>query len=75
LSKDQISLEFIRLALTSKSILAIIPMQDVLSLGAEARMNHPAGQFDNWSWRVKKEQLTIKSFENIAKIAEKAGRC
>ena len=74
LSKDQISLEFIRLAMASKSILSIIPLQDVLNLGAEARMNNPAGQFNNWSWRVKKEQLTIKSFENIAKITEKAGR-
>ena len=75
LSKDQISLELIRQALTSKSILAIIPVQDVLNLGAEARMNNPAEQFNNWSWRVKKQQLTIKSFENIAKITEEAGRC
>ncbi len=44
--------EMIRLAMASPAKIAIIPMQDVLGLGAEARMNHPAKSKGNWLWRI-----------------------
>jgi 4-alpha-glucanotransferase len=50
--------QFIRLAYMSVANLAIIPMQDVLSLGGEARMNMPASVSGNWSWRLQKKLLT-----------------
>lgn len=44
--------EFIKCAVSSVANTAIIPMQDVLGLGDEARMNTPATQAGNWGWRV-----------------------
>lgn len=44
--------EFIRCAVASVALTAIVPMQDVLGLGEEARMNTPATQSGNWGWRV-----------------------
>ncbi len=49
--------DFIRLALSSVADIAIIPMQDVLSLGSEARMNLPATIGNNWRWRMTADQL------------------
>ncbi len=43
---------FVRLALSTPAKIAIIPMQDLLSLGKSARMNRPGfARWDNWSWR------------------------
>ena len=36
----------------------IVPMQDVLGLGSEARMNLPAVPSGNWKWRMRPDQLT-----------------
>jgi 4-alpha-glucanotransferase len=49
----------VRLALSSAARLAILPMQDVLGLGAEAQMNHPGTVgHPNWCWRLEPGQLT-----------------
>ena len=48
----------IDIALASRPSLAVIPAQDVLGLGSEARMNHPGNPFGNWSWRLEPGQLT-----------------
>ncbi len=48
---------FIRLALSSVADMAVIPMQDVLGLGSEARMNLPATRENNWRWRMRADQL------------------
>jgi 4-alpha-glucanotransferase len=45
-------------ALASRAALAIIPAQDVLDLGNDARMNAPGTKAGNWSWRLKRGQLT-----------------
>ena len=44
--------DLIRLALSSTANTAIVPLQDVLDLGSEARMNTPGRQTSNWTWRV-----------------------
>lgn len=73
-SKNQVCREFIKLALSSNANLSIIPLQDLLSLGSEARMNHPAKPSLNWEWRLKSEQLTNKNFEEFKKLTEASGR-
>jgi 4-alpha-glucanotransferase len=47
----------IRLALSSRARTAILPAQDVLGLGSEARMNLPATEDGNWTWRLEKGAL------------------
>ncbi|XP_030497372.2 4-alpha-glucanotransferase, chloroplastic/amyloplastic [Cannabis sativa] len=51
-NEDDISWELIRAALSSVAQTTIIPMQDILRLGNSSRMNIPATQFGNWSWRI-----------------------
>ncbi len=53
--------------LKSNAQTAIIPMQDYLRLGSEARMNIPSTLGNNWKWRVRSEQLTKKLSEKISK--------
>ena len=48
----------IRYGAESKSELFIIPAQDLLNLGAEARFNAPSTEHGNWEWRISKEQIS-----------------
>jgi 4-alpha-glucanotransferase len=50
--------ELIGAALSSRAELAIIQAQDLLGLGSEARMNMPGTREGNWSWRLRRGQLT-----------------
>jgi 4-alpha-glucanotransferase len=52
------SWSLIGLAHASRASLALIPAQDVLDLGSAARMNSPGTSYGNWSWRLKRGQLT-----------------
>jgi 4-alpha-glucanotransferase len=56
---DDTEWALVRLALSSRARLAILPMQDVLGLGTEAQMNHPGtvGN-DNWRWQLEPGQLS-----------------
>ncbi len=58
-SDDELHWQFVRLAMNSAANLAIVPMQDILGLGQDARMNLP-GTFSekNWAWRMAQRQLT-----------------
>ncbi len=49
---SEVHWDFIRMAYTSVADVAIVPMQDVLGLGNEARMNVPGRPDGNWSWRM-----------------------
>lgn len=49
---DNVALAFQKIALSSPCRIAIIPMQDVLNLGASARMNIPGTALGNWEWRM-----------------------
>lgn len=53
-----ISWDLIRVALASVADLAIVPLQDLLALGSEARMNAPGEPAGNWRWRVNADALT-----------------
>ena len=50
--KEEICDAFIRLAYSSTANVVILQMQDILGLGNEARMNHPATVGENWRWRL-----------------------
>lgn len=59
---------FIRLALSSVADTAIIPLQDYLGLGSEARINIPSTLGDNWKWRMRKGQFTDELAEKIRRL-------
>ncbi len=73
-TKKDIQWEFIRAALASVADTAIIPMQDYLGLGAEARTNTPATLGDNWKWRLQPEELTDGLAGEIRGMAKLYGR-
>lgn len=54
---DDIVWDFIRLAMASVARYAVIPMQDVLNLDSDARMNRPSVASGNWTWRYRPEAL------------------
>jgi len=56
-SEDNICKVLIRMALASTCKTAIIPMQDWLNLDETARMNTPAAETENWTWRLTASQL------------------
>jgi len=66
--------ELIRLAVSSVADTAIIPMQDYLELGNEARINTPSTLGDNWKWRMDKNALTDELAERIYAMARLYGR-
>jgi 4-alpha-glucanotransferase len=53
----EIAWDFIRTSYAAVSRLAVIPMQDVLSLGGEARFNSPGKPQGNWQWRYRSTQI------------------
>jgi len=66
--------DFIRLAMMSVAFAAIIPMQDVLGLGEEARMNRPSRNKGNWEWRLAPEQLTQTLAARLSDMTTTYGR-
>ncbi len=70
----EISWDLIRLAWESRADLAIAPLQDVLNLGAEARMNWPGHALGNWGWRATEEQVSEAALEPLAELTRKTGR-
>lgn len=57
ISGQEIAWDFIRASYASTASLAVMPLQDLLSLGSEARFNTPGRAQGNWSWRYRPEQL------------------
>jgi 4-alpha-glucanotransferase len=64
----------IELALGSRARLAIVPMQDVLGLGSEARMNTPGRVGGNWRWRLGPGALTDELATRLREVTERSGR-
>jgi len=69
-SGDDISWDLIRLAVSSTAKYCVIPIQDVLCLGSEARMNTPGVASGNWQFRFKSEQLTDESAEGLRYLCD-----
>jgi 4-alpha-glucanotransferase len=72
ITEEDPSWRLIELALSSRSRLAIVQMQDVLGLGSEARMNRPSTIGGNWQWRLEPGQLTA---DHAAQLREASRRC
>ena len=68
--KDKIYLDFVRMAMASVSDTAIIPLQDYLGLGSEARINIPSTLGGNWTWRMLPGELDEKTIGLISKMTK-----
>jgi 4-alpha-glucanotransferase len=64
----------IELAWSSRARLAIVPAQDVLGLGSEARMNTPGRNEGNWRWRLRRGQLTSRHAARLRELTGRHGR-
>jgi len=73
-TKANVNWELILLAMSSRANTVIIPMQDVLGLGVEARMNHPGRSDGNWRWKLRKDWFRSAPAERLAESAAAAGR-
>lgn len=64
----------VRLALASPAALAIVPVQDYLALGTEARINEPSTVGTNWRWRLVPGQFGMKEAARCRRMAGIYGR-
>lgn len=71
---DEIHWDFIRAALRSVADTAIIPLQDVLGIGSQGRMNLPNSTDGNWTWRFAEGDLTDTHAERLRDLTETYGR-
>jgi 4-alpha-glucanotransferase len=65
---------FIRAAQCSPASLSIVPLQDILGLGSDARMNTPSLDNGNWRWRFQESQLQQDHAKTLARLAEVSDR-
>jgi 4-alpha-glucanotransferase len=63
-----------RLAWSSAAALTIAPLQDLLNLGSDARMNVPGRTDGNWRWRASAEMLSLAAFESLRELTESSDR-
>jgi 4-alpha-glucanotransferase len=72
--KNEVAWNFIQSVWSSNAGLAIAPLQDLLNLGVEGRMNVPGVANGNWSWRCTKEMLKPSIFERLRELTISTGR-
>lgn len=73
-SDEDIVWDFIRLAMASTAGFAIVPFQDVLNLGSDARMNTPSTLGDNWCWRYRPAALSAWASNRLKEMVDLYGR-
>jgi 4-alpha-glucanotransferase len=71
---EEIHMEFMRLLVESPADTVIFPLQDVLGLGQDTRMNRPATSGGNWLWRVRPELFSEEAAARLRGLCEKHGR-
>jgi 4-alpha-glucanotransferase len=64
----------LRLAWSSVAALAIAPLQDILNLGKEARMNQPGSAQGNWRWRATDDMLSASALESLRDVTRASAR-
>ncbi len=74
IDKPQMPHELIRLAMASIAKLCIIPCQDILGLGSEARFNTPGHATGNWEWQMKPGALTETMAAELLSLTQKYHR-
>ena len=67
--ESQLNWIFIRAVMASVAATAIVPMQDVLGLGSEARMNLPASMGRNWKWRMRSGDMRPEHQARLKELA------
>ncbi|MGJ8651199.1 MAG: 4-alpha-glucanotransferase [Opitutaceae bacterium] len=67
---DTISWDLIRTAIRSNAYMAIFPLQDLMSLGEEARLNTPGAPVGNWQWRYQAHQIDELEFNSAPYLRE-----
>jgi 4-alpha-glucanotransferase len=72
--KGEIHREMVRLAMMSVANTVILPLQDLLGLGEEARMNRPAHSKGNWQWQLLPEQMRPELARELREMTETYGR-
>jgi 4-alpha-glucanotransferase len=70
----EINWDLIRVAFQSVANTAIIPAQDILGLGSEARMNTPGTGEGNWEWRFRKGDFDSRTVHRYLSVTETFGR-
>lgn len=73
-ANDGIHWAMIRAAYASVASLCVVPLQDVLGLGSEARMNVPSVNNGNWRWRFQSQMLTDQLAQKLADLADVSDR-
>ena len=71
---NEVHWELIRLAMMSVARMVIVPMQDILGLGGEARMNRPSVADGNWDWRMSPEPIAPEVMWRLLEMTEIYGR-
>jgi 4-alpha-glucanotransferase len=66
--------EFLEIAMGSVSDLCVVPFQDLLCLGADARMNNPATSYGNWGWRALPGMISRDTFQRLEELTASTGR-
>lgn len=73
LDEDTLAGDFIAMAMGSAADLCIVPMQDYLGLGSDARINTPSTLGGNWEWRMKPgepDEGTVREMERMTKYTD-----
>jgi 4-alpha-glucanotransferase len=73
-TNEELNWAMIRLALMSVARVAIIPLQDILGIGSEGRMNTPGRAGGNWGWRFTQAMLSPELASRLAELTETSGR-
>lgn len=74
-TEDELVKEMMRAALSSSAKMAVIPLQDLLGLGSEARMNVPGVAKGNWCWRFKDGEFDGSESARLRDMTECYNRC
>ena len=69
INQTNINKEMIRLIMGSVAAIVIVPVQDILGLGPESRMNHPSTARGNWQWQMDGDMLSADTSKYLAEIA------
>jgi 4-alpha-glucanotransferase len=72
---SEITWPFITTTLASVAETAILPLQDLLGLGSDARMNTPGTTVGNWGWRFSWQQVPFKLASRLRHLCHLYGRC
>jgi len=73
-SEDTICDDLMRLAYESNAQYAILPLQDILGLNGDCRMNKPATTNGNWRWRCSSEVLNSELIQKLSGLTVEVGR-